>query len=91
MQLRTRASALALLTAGLLSTTVLSGCFVHHHHDYVEGGYAWSTSEEPYYEQWEHETHRDHKDWNQRSQDEQQQYWQWRQSHGGGHGDHDNH
>jgi hypothetical protein len=76
--MRSRCFAMLLLF-GMATTTTLGGCYAHHHYDYAS--YHWSDAEEPYYEQWEHETHRDHVDWNQRNADDQRAYWQWRQDH----------
>ncbi len=44
-----------------------------YYHDY----HGWA-AEEPYYNQWEHDTRRDHVDFNKRNKDDQKAYWDWR-------------
>jgi hypothetical protein len=85
--MRSRIFAMLLLFGGVAATTTVGGCFYghHHEHEYVEG--QWTVTEEPYYEQWEHETNKEHRDYNQRSSDDQKAYWDWRKNHH----DNDNH
>jgi hypothetical protein len=71
------------LAMGLAASVLTSGCTVHarvydpYYHDY----HVW-VNEEPYYNQWEHDTHRDHVEFAKRNQSDQKAYWDWRHSQG---------
>ncbi len=64
------ALALPILCTGCTGTVRV---YDPYHHDY----HGWA-AEEPYYNQWEHDTHRDHVEFKARNKDDQKAYWDWR-------------
>ena len=66
------AIALPILCTGCTGTVRVYDPYYHDYH-------GWA-AEEPYYNQWEHDTHRDHVEFAKRNKDDQKAYWDWRHS-----------